>query len=170
MATPYDTFPATWAGVPPAMPAGDLIVWRRFHEFAARVWESIAYDVELRDGPYPLVDPDPTMQAMWMKITARRIDALAWSRNVASIIEVRHAAAWQSYGQLMGYATLWEQNYPAIPVIGLWLVTDSIPDDIRKVANDSGIYVWTPDHLTRPIRPRVMLPAGTIIESAPYQF
>lgn len=151
------------------MPAGDLVVWRLFHPFAVQLWETVAYDVELRDGPWPIVDADPTMQAMWMKITARRIDALMWQRNVATIIEVRHAAAWQSYGQLLGYASLWETTYPDIPVNGLWLVTDSIPDDIRNVANQSGVYVWTPTRLTRPLQPRVIMPPGVVIESVPVQ-
>lgn len=169
MATPYDTFPATWQGRPPAMPAGDYLVWQSFRDFAATLWESVAYDVELRDGPWPIVSADATMQAMWMKVTARRVDALGWLRNVAAIIEVRHAAAWQSYGQLLGYADLWTTTYPNIPVNGLWLVTDQIPPDIRTVANNSGVHVWTPDNYTAPARPRVVMPPGAIIASAPHQ-
>lgn len=165
MPTPYDTFPSSWAGRPPAMPAGDLIVWKLFQPFAAQLWKDIAYDVELRDGAWPIVSPDPMMQAMWMRNTARRIDAAAWLNNLVTIIEVRHAAAWQSFGQILGYADLWARTYPDIPVVGLWLVTDSIPDDIANVATASGVYVWTPEQLRRPITPKVVLPPGSHISN-----
>lgn len=167
MATPYDTFETTWSGRPPAMPEGDATVWDKFKQFLIDHWTTVAYDVELRDGPYPIVSDDPTMQAMWMKLTARRIDALAWRSNIATIIEVRHAAAWQSYGQLMGYLKLWPLNYPNIPVEGAWLVTDDIPDDIRSVAVSTGLYVWTPDKFSPPTVPLVALPPGTDIRSVP---
>lgn len=169
MASPYDTFPADWAGVPPAMPAGDLEVWRKFHPTAMRLWSSIAYDVEVRDGPWPIVSDDPAMQRMWMRNTARRIDAFCWANNVGTIIEVRHAAAWQSYGQLMGYTNLWRTSYPEIPVVAAWLVTDVIPADIRQVANDAGLYVWTPEALTQPAKPLQVMPPGTVTPVAPYQ-
>jgi hypothetical protein len=169
MPTPYDTFPSSWRGVPPAMPRGDYFVWQMFAPFAEQLWTSIAFDVELRDGAWPIVSTDPTMQSMWMRNTARRVDALAWANNVASIIEVRHAAAWQSMGQILGYADLWAKTYPNIPVNGLWLVTDSIPDDIRSVAAAQGIYVWTPENLTRPLKPRIVWPDGAVIADIPHQ-
>lgn len=168
MATPYDTFPASWAGVPPGMPAGDQVVWRQFRDLAARWWESIAYDVEVRDGAWPIVSTDPAMQRMWMRNTARRIDALAWRSNVATILEVRHAAAWQSFGQISGYANLWRTSYPDIPVVAVMLITDTIPADIRQVAASAGIYVWTPGELTQPSRPLQVMPEGVQLDPATF--
>ena len=150
------------------MPAGDLIVWRQFHATAARWWDSIAYDVEIRDGPWPIVSPDPTMQKMWMRNTSRRIDALAWRGNVATILEVRHAAAWQSMGQIIGYTNLWRSSYPNIPVVAVMLVTDTIPADIRQVAASQGIYTWTPGELTAPARPLQIMPEGTTLDAQPF--
>lgn len=160
MPNPNDTFSATWKGSPPGMPAGDYEVWRIFRDFGATRWDAFAFDVELWNGAAPLIDGPPEIQKMWARNTARRIDCVGWRDNLCSILEVRTAAAWQTFGQIQGYAALWPLNYPTLPVEQLWIVTDQMADDIRQVAVGAGFYVWTPDRLDTPTRPKIVWPEG----------
>lgn len=168
MPNPNDTFASDWQGAPPGMPVGDYEVWRLFRPFAAQRWTAIAYDVEIRDGPTPIVGDTPEMRRMWARNTARRIDALGWRANVASVIEVRTRAAWQTFGQIQGYAAMWANNYPMIPIDGYWIVTDELPNDIRNIATAAGFYCWVNGELFTPDRPKITWPAGATFDG-PHQ-
>jgi len=141
MATLADRFPASWRGRPPAMPAGDFAVWQLFLAGAGAAWREYAYDVELHGGPTPLIDADPTMRRTWARLTAKRVDAIGIRASGLTLFEVRHFAAWQSVGQLIGYRDLFPLDYPGETVEACAIVTDEIDAQIRAVAERQGLLV-----------------------------
>jgi hypothetical protein len=141
MATLADRFPASWRGRPPAMPAGDFSVWSLFLDGPGRAWREYAYDIELTGAAGPPLAADAIMQATWMRLIAKRVDAIAIRASGLTLMEVRHNAAWQSVGQLIGYRDLFPLDYPTEIVEACAIVTDAIDPQIRAVAERQGLLV-----------------------------
>lgn len=141
MGTLAELYPNTWSGWPPAMPKGDRNVWRAFLATHGLEWREYAYDVELHGGPAPIVSEDPTMARTWARLIAKRADAIGFRAGGATLFEVRHNAAWQSVGQLIGYRDLFRLDYPNVVLEGAAIVTDAIDLQIRAVAERQGLAV-----------------------------
>jgi|SRR3990170_8157594 len=123
------------------MPQGDQIVWRLFLAQHGAEWPAYAYDVELTGGSGGAATPDPVMQQTWMRLTAKRIDAVGIRASGVTLFEVRHFAAWQSVGQLIGYRDLFPIDYPEQRIEAAIIVTDAIDQQIRAVAERQGLTI-----------------------------
>lgn len=134
MAALPQLYPHTWTGWPPAMPYGDRQVWRDFLERRGVEWPQYAYDVELHGGPAPIASSDPVMARTWQRLTAKRVDAVGMRAGRATLFEVRHNAAWQSVGQLIGYRDLWPRDFPELELEAAVIVTDAMDPQIRAIA------------------------------------
>jgi hypothetical protein len=134
-------YPHTWSGWPPAMPYGDRQVWTLFLEQHGAEWPEYAYDVELHGGDRPSASDDAVMNRTWARLTAKRVDAVGIRAGRVTLFEIRHNAAWQSLGQLVGYRDLWPRDFPELQLEGAAIVTDAIDPQIRAVAERQGLQV-----------------------------
>lgn len=126
------------------MPEGDYQVWRVFLTRRGHEWERYAYDVELHGGVAPIIDSDPALARQWARVIAKRVDAIGIRARGVTLFEVRHQAAWQSVGQLLGYRLLFPRDYGTVDIEAAVIVTDAIDAQIRAVAESHGLQVIIP--------------------------
>lgn len=79
---------------------------------------------------------------MWIRNTAKRIDAVGERGGVYTIFEARRIAGWSAIAQLLGYRNLWYIQYPTLPLDALWLITERIDDITRATAAQAGVRTW----------------------------
>lgn len=143
MASLYTTYPPEWPGRPPQMPANDYAVWREFLARRGREWRAYAYDVELHGGDTPIVGDDPGIQRMWARVIAKRADVIAINAAGLTLIEVRRNARYATLGQVQVYLAAFPQDYPNMPLLGGLIACETIDPDVRKIATQIGIAIWT---------------------------
>jgi len=141
MATLAALYPNTWRGRPPAMPAGDFAVWSLFLDQRGHEWRDYAYDVEIHGGATPIITAPGVPANTWARLIAKRIDAIGMRGSGLTLMEVRHNAAWQSVGQLIGYRDLFPLDYPTEIIEACAIVTDAIDPQIRAVAERQGLLI-----------------------------
>lgn len=151
-------YPGSWRGWPPSMPAGDNAVWQRFLNERGAEWPEYAYDVELTGGVGYATTNDQVMQATWMRLTAKRVDAIAFRAGRATLIEIRTRAAWQSVGQLIGYRHLFPIDHPDIPIDACMIVTDFMDPAIAQVAAAEGLIIYTVKPVAAAAKPAAAIP------------
>lgn len=127
---------------PPGMPWDDWHVWRPWLEIASEHWDAMAYDIELLTQPLPQAHYDPAILRSWMRVTAKRIDAVGRRGTQYDIFEARRTAGWSAIAQLLGYRDLWLMQFPHLQLRDLWLITESIDDATRATARRHGIRTW----------------------------
>lgn len=127
---------------PEGMPWEDWKAWQPWLLAVGTTWPEYAHDVELYTQPFPAGERDPAILRMWMRNTAKRIDAVGRRDSVHDIFEARNIAGWSAIAQLLGYRDLWLMNYPTLALGELWLITTRIDDATRATAARSGIKTW----------------------------
>ena len=143
MASINKLYPADWHGRPPQMPISDWSVWREFLRRRGREWRAYAYDVELHGGDTPIVGDDSGSQRAWARAIAKRADVAATRADGWTLIEVRRNARHATLGQIMVYLRLFPADYPREKLAGGLIACETIDPDVRRVARDIGVDVWT---------------------------
>ena len=142
--------PNTHTRQPPGMTWDDYQAWQHWIKGPGRAWPQYAYDVELfTQGLLPR-ETDPAMLKLWARNTAKRIDAVGIRDNVFTLFETRRFTGWSAIAQLKGYEMLWRFSFPALPLAGLWIITEKIEDTIRASAATQGVRVWVVGEDFRP--------------------
>ena len=132
----------SWLRQPPGMVWEDWQAWEPWLRGPGQRWPAYAYDVELFTQPLPTQERDPGMIKMWLRNTAKRIDAVGRTPAGYNIFEARRRTGWSAIAQLLGYRDLWLINFPALPLGDLWLITEEIDDATRATAARQGIKTW----------------------------
>lgn len=143
MASLFHTYPADWTGRPPQMPANDAGVWREFIARRGTDWRAYAYDVELHGGDTPVNGDDPGTQRAWARAIAKRVDVIAERESGYTLIEVRRNARHATLGQIQVYLAMFPLDYPTSRLEGGLIVCETIDPDVRNVAANLGVDVWT---------------------------
>lgn len=119
----------------------ESIVWGRFLASADNIYERYDYDLRVGTGILPEVRiPEPFLKDYQM-LTQKRIDAVGYLNNTATIFEVKTRSLISPIGQLLGYKALFANTYPSIPVVSLKLVCSSISVEDSNVFKSLGIDV-----------------------------
>jgi hypothetical protein len=119
----------------------ESIVWGRFLASAFNIYERYDYDLRVGTGILPDVNiPEPFLKDYQM-LTQKRIDAVGYLNNTATIFEVKTRSLISPIGQLLGYKSLFAITYPFIPVVSLKLVCSSISIEDSNVFKQYGIDV-----------------------------
>lgn len=136
LGTPYAR---AWEGVPPHMSGEDLLLWRKYQTEAIKNAIHLYFDVGL--GGQTEVPPgtSPEMALMWLRNTQKRIDVLVEEEGRWVIIELRSRASSTAVGRLLQYMDLWKEDPPNNKPIELRIVTDSIDQDTKRLAEKLGI-------------------------------
>jgi len=136
LGTPY---PQKWEGRPPRMSSEDLTIWLRYRTEAIKKALNIYFDVGL--GGQTEVPPgtSPEMALMWFRNTQKRVDVIVEEPERWVIIELRPHAQSSAIGRLLQYFDLWKEDPPDSRMVDLRLVTDTVDQDTKKLAEKLGI-------------------------------
>ena len=116
-------------------------VWNRFVDKFPKRYKSVDYDFRVGNGQIPPEGYTKNYERMVTMLTQHRIDVLAWVGDYPTIIEVKNRAILSTVGQLIGYRTLFEADFPNLEKPGLLCVCASISDDVKMVFDVQGIPV-----------------------------
>ena len=98
----------------------DVTVWERYIAKNPALYESVDYDVPLGAGtPLPPGQPE-NMQADWLVLTRKKIDAIAYQQDGAiHLVEVKPIANMRALGQILTYQELYTASNPGVTTTSL---------------------------------------------------
>lgn len=103
------------------MHAPDLAIWHAFHERYGSAFDAIEYDVKVGLGRDPEYTQENNIRQMAVKLSKRRIDAVAHIRNKRYIFEVTDHCSFRAIGQALVYQILYDEMtkglFECIPII-----------------------------------------------------
>jgi hypothetical protein len=132
----YATLPI--AGLLP-VEVGILRAWLIDH---ASEYDPISYNVRVGKGNDPGPTFDARMRAMGIKISQKRIDAVAVKNGDTTLIEVKNRFTLKDVGQIVSYRILWKQDNPLAPDPILLAVASSFDQDALTVLAAHNIQTY----------------------------
>lgn len=137
-------YPQTWEGIPPHMSGEDLALWLKYKPTAIQKALRIYFDVGLGGQIEVPEGTSPEMALMWLRNTQKRIDVLIEEEKKWVIIELRARAQASAVGRLLQYFNLWKENPPDDRTVELRLITDTVDNDTKNLAEKLGITFVLP--------------------------
>lgn len=118
LGTPYDT---KWEGVPPAMPAQDYALWRRYRSVLIGEYDRVYFNVRVGE-PIPVAeDLPPEIKIFSEAVSRRRVDVVAEKAAGWLLVELKYNAGAEGLGQILLYQSLWKSDppddRPVVPLI-----------------------------------------------------
>lgn len=159
MSTPAQLLQSDRFRFPGLLPREILVLraWLKLHEAE---YDRFDFNVRMGSG----FDPGPTfpqnIRDMAVQNTQKRVDAVGYRGEEATLIEVKDRAGYSAIGQLVGYFHLYKAANPTKPTPIMLLVANRIVDDIMPVLTGAGILLnlveadFTPLAGLRPKRSR----------------
>lgn len=125
----------------PHMIDAEAETWNLFIDAFPGRYESCDYDFRVGQGM--ILDnqwPDD-VKNMATAISQKRIDVLAWVGNSITIIEIKKRASLSAIGQLIGYKTLFINEFKNLKKPGTLLICQTIDRDDQLAFDTEGIPV-----------------------------
>ena len=117
----------------------DRELWEDFLNSSSNIYSDYQYDLKVGEGRDPGPDFPDHIRDMALNISKRRIDAIGFTGDTPTIIEISVNAGLTQLGQLMAYPCLYRiQTGTNLPIQRL-LVAMSIQTDIEPVLIDQKI-------------------------------
>lgn len=132
-------FSPTWGGVPPHISGEDLALWYSFRDTIVKDSLRLYFDVGLGGQTIVPEGTSPEMALMWLRSTQKRIDVLIEKEDKWIIVELRARAQASAVGRLLQYQKLWKDDPPNLKKVDLMLVTNSVDQDTKDLAESLGI-------------------------------
>ncbi|MDE1925364.1 MAG: hypothetical protein KGH79_04280 [Patescibacteria group bacterium] len=125
----------------PGLKPADQAIWERFLTEFPMAYDSVQYNLNCGEGAQGFSHEDPSMQMMWGKLKARKIDVTAFAGDHVDIIELKPYAGPSALGQVIGYYHLYlgyvDPHADARPVI----VTNAMMPDMPYLSARMGVRV-----------------------------
>lgn len=145
----------------PHLVGSDVPVWDAWIRAHGHYFSGVDYDVHVGQGLAPDKDSPYPMQMMWVSLTRKRIDVVAYRPGEVWLIEVKERPTVAVIGQCLSYKILYDIDFSPANTPLPCLIAGSIDPDIETVLQHFGIRYWdlSDDHhwLTdlqgRPIQP-----------------
>lgn len=125
----------------PHMVREEIEIWKRFLRKYGSKYDRFRYDEHVGKGSGPIPGYSKKDQEMFIRLTQKRIDVVAFKRGAAFIVEIKPRAGLAAIGQLIAYKRLYQEKHGRFTVAGLAIVAESIDNDVRGVAENLGIQV-----------------------------
>jgi len=123
----------------PHMLPNEVPIWEKFLSIWGDQFTDYRYDVHVGHGEDPGPDyPDP-WRSLAIKLTQKRIDAVAKRDGVLYIFEVKPDAGLSALGQLKAYRVLYRETFGYRGPLRLAVVTTRLNRDERLVYTRYGI-------------------------------
>jgi hypothetical protein len=109
----------------------DIEVWQRFLDAHQSEYDYFDYDVRVGIGQDPGDRLPENLRQMGIELSKRRIDAIGYTANTITIIEITRDAGLTSIGQLTAYPVLYRQTFPTTRKILPLLVAETLKPDVQ---------------------------------------
>jgi len=119
----------------------DAAVWRAALAEGLIQAERFTYDVRLGGALGRLVTSGHELSGMWLNLMKKRIDVVAWSGLMPTVIEVKPVGSFAALGQCLGYGYLWEQKHSKGPKPKLCCVCAICDPDLKPAFAAFGVQV-----------------------------
>jgi len=123
----------------PHMIGNDAEIWNRFIELFPKRFDTVDYDFRVGEGAVPTEDLDENYKRMVTMLSQKRIDVLGWKGEDPTIIEVKSRVGLSTLGQILGYRTLFMNDFAHLGFPGCLVVCEIISPDDRFVLNSYAI-------------------------------
>lgn len=125
----------------PHMMGEDALIWDRFITEYPDRFDTVDYDWRVGEGMPINPEWEESFARMAKMITQKRIDVIGWNGDKPTIIEVKKRVGLSALGQVLGYRTLFTQEFVNFPDPELLVVTENIGIDDMNVLKSNGIPV-----------------------------
>jgi len=125
-----NSFLSGWNGIPPGMPTGDLLIWLRYRNKLASVYDHVYFNVRIGDPLFPTGDQPPEILDMAIAISRRRVDVVCEGPDHWLLIELKYNAGTESLGQILMYNALWRGDPPDGRGVRLSIISDRLNKDL----------------------------------------
>lgn len=124
------------------MRTGEITLFRRFEDMDPLASPRYDFDVHLGNG-MPL-DPSwpPWLQAMARRLTQKRVDVVAHTKEAVWILEIKPRAGPSAVGQLMVYLSLYVHQFPSRTPVVVGIIADRNSYDMFAVYEALGIRLF----------------------------
>jgi len=117
----------------------DVPIWEAFLPIYGKNFQRFDYDVHVGQGAEPDPDLPEQYQRMIRVLSKLRIDAIGYKEDEIWIIEVKKEAGLTALGQIMGYLTLYREEYQPTKQLKGAVVTNFLRPDIKHLLEVFGI-------------------------------
>lgn len=117
-------------------------IWRKFLASPPFPLDQVVFDLRLGEGAPVQPEWAPEIQHMARVLTQKRVDVLAISGLDTWILEIKERAGLSALGQLLGYGTLYVQQFNPVSPPRLGVIAEDLMSDIGSVLQEFGISVF----------------------------
>ena len=126
----------------PRMSEADTNLWRLWFAKYGIAYDRYDYDFPVGTG----VDPGPAysdiLRKDYIDLTRKRIDAIGYTGNQATIFEIKPRAGTIALGQLLIYKRLFIAQEKNIPTVNIAVITGLMTDEEREIYSAHSIQVF----------------------------
>jgi len=117
----------------PHMIGEESDIWNRFIDAYPDIFNTVDYDFRVGEGAITPDDLDENYKRMVTMLSQKRIDVLGWIGDSPTIIEVKSRVGLSTLGQILGYRTLFMNDFAHLGVPGCLVVCEVISSDDRFI-------------------------------------
>lgn len=125
----------------PRMSSEDIKIWQPFLSQEGSKYDRFDYDLKVGSGVLPDLPVPEIFKADFQDLTRKRIDAVGYNKDGATIFEVKPRAGTAALGQLLTYKNLFAQTFPGINIFQLVLVCELATEEEVILYKQYGIIV-----------------------------
>jgi hypothetical protein len=125
----------------PGMLPREVLIFKAWLKANESKYDSFDYNVRIGPGYDPGPNWPENLRLMAVANSKKRLDAVAWSSTLATLIEVKDRAGASALGQLLTYYPLWSADHADLPRATMMLITNRIQPGIDTAASYHGVTV-----------------------------
>jgi len=116
-----------------------ILIWERWLSRHADEFDRFDYDVRVGDGRDPGPDFDDNIRQDGLDLSKRRIDAVGFTPNSITVIEITPLADLKCLGQILAYPILYKQTFQTTLPIKTLIVAGHIGTDMMPAIREHHI-------------------------------
>lgn len=126
----------------PRMSDADTNLWRLWFAKYGIAYDRYDYDYPVGSGVDPGPDYSELLRKDYIELTRKRIDAIGYTGNQATIFEIKPRAGTTALGQLLTYKRLFTAQYKEFPVVNLSVITGLMTDEEKEIYSAHNIQIF----------------------------
>lgn len=120
----------------------ECAIWSEFVKGHPRFFNSVEYNVRVGEGVEPVASVEEQYPGLTRTLTAKRIDAVGWSDDTPTIVEVKDAARMTALGEIVTYVELYKQTFRYAGVLPVIVVCVDVDPDLVDIFADRNVDLF----------------------------
>lgn len=125
----------------PGLLPQEIVIFKTWWADHYLEYDAFDFNVRVGTGYDPGSKFDQSVRDSAIATSQRRIDALLWNGDIATIVEVKYRASPLAIGQLLCYRALWLSGRPNISTVNLLLLCFQVDTDTVYCSLQLGVTV-----------------------------